>query len=75
MRNVYGERIAQEERAHVVEDAILEFYQSAKAASKGKFLMRKPFGFFHVVLESEASAHVRRRVRAMQPGTFDWLEA
>lgn len=69
-----GSMIDVEERKDVVRRAIREFYLSAKAAARGKFDMRNPFGFFHTVLEAEGYAHVRRQVQASSSLFYNWLE-
>lgn len=73
IRRTFSECIEQPEREQVVRAAIRSFYQAAKAATKGKFQMQNPFGFFHEVLRVESSAHVRRKAQEVHPILFDWL--
>lgn len=75
MSRTFGAAIETQDRRAVVSAAVREFYQSAKAASRGKFRMANPFGFFHSVLEAEAYAHVRRCAQRMSGVFYNWLES
>lgn len=57
----------------VVETAVREFFKASKAATKGRFVMANPYGFFHSVLEAETTAHIRRRAQEESPVFYDWL--
>lgn len=70
-RKVFTLGAADEES--VVSTAVREFFRASKAATKGRFAMANPFGFFHAVLEAEATAHVRRRAHDESPVLYDWL--
>ena len=69
-----GCAIAVEDRQEVVRRAVREFYRSAKAAARGTFAMRNPFGLFHAILEAEGYAHARRQAHASSPLFYNWLE-
>lgn len=70
----YGSRIKREEASEVITLAICEFYQAAKAASKGKFSMENPFGFYHTILETEIGGYIRRKAQSDFPTLADYWE-
>ena len=74
MKRTFGAVMSIDEWRETVDRAIREFFLSAKAASRGKFKMDNPFGFFHAVLETEGYAHVRRRTQDESGVLYDWLE-
>lgn len=70
----HGNHINKDEMITIVTEAVREFYLAAKAASQGKFPMMNPYGFFHAILETEISAHIRREAQATQPTLYRWWE-
>ena len=73
-RRTFSSLIGAHEWKEVVCKSTRSFYLSAKAASRGKFKMHNPVGFFHSVLEAEAYAHVRHCVQESSDVLYNWLE-
>lgn len=73
-RRTFGSVVGADEWRETVGKAVREFYLSAKAASRGKFKMNNPVGFFHSVLEAEAYAYVRRCAQRTSGIFYNWLE-
>ena len=73
MGRIFGAAIEAKDRQAVISAAVREFYRSAKAASRGKFKMANPFGFFHAVLEAEGHAFARRQAHGKSGTLYDWL--
>lgn len=74
VRKTFGSLVGADEWQEIVCKSAREFYLSAKAASRGKFKMHNPVGFFHSVLEAEAYAYVRRAAQHASPMLYNWLE-
>ena len=73
-KRTFGVVMSTDEWQEVVGGAIREFFLSAKAATRGKFKMGNPYGFFHAVLEAEGYARVRRQVHESSDLFYNWLE-
>ena len=71
---VFENRIAKEDKPAVIEESISEFYKAAKAASKGKFAMHNPYGFFHSVVEAQAISYAPGDNHAISVPFYNWLE-
>lgn len=74
VKKTFGSLVGADEWQEIVRRSAREFYLSAKAASRGKFKMHNPVGFFHSVLEAEAYAYVRRAAQHASPMLYNWLE-
>lgn len=75
VRKTFGSLVEANEWQEIVCKSAREFFLSAKAASRGKFKMHNPVGFFHSVLEAEAYAYVRHCAHESSGVFFNWLEA
>lgn len=74
VKKTFGSLVGADEWQEIVCKSAREFYLSAKAASRGKFKMHNPVGFFHSVLEAEAYAHVRHCAQESSWVFYNWLE-
>ena len=57
----------------VVQTTVLEFYQAAKAATKGKFCMHNPYGYYFRMLEAGVTTQIRRDARSQGAPFYNWL--
>ena len=72
-QRVYGERLMRERVGQVVQTTVLEFYQAAKAATKGKFCMHNPYGYYFRMLEAGVTTQIRRDARSQGAPFYNWL--